>query len=142
MVAFEPAKRRNLRMVLTVLPAFCSSRTSGAPIGVPGDVNTERVALKNWARRCSLPHVGWPAIRPVLATQRLTSFQTEISFTDGKALWNFVISRLYSATDGRWRSRPLRCECSKAMRTRCFDACAALIHACAALRSLGDSITS
>src|SRR3954447_3432928 len=134
MVAREPAKRLNLRIVLTALAMFCWSRTSRATIFVPGRLKTWRTALKYDARRCSLLHVGWPATRPVRAWQRLTSFQTEISFTVGKAVWNFVISRLYSATDGRRRSRPRRCERSKAMRTRWWAACADVIQARAAAR--------
>src|SRR3954470_21158557 len=120
---------------------FSCASPSGATIFVPDDLNTERTALKYEARRCSLPHVGCPATR-VRDWQRLTSFQTEISFTEGNALWNFVISRLYSATDGRRRSRPLRCERSKATRTRWLAAWAAAIQACVAARSLGESITS
>ena len=81
-------------------------------------------------------------MRPARDWQRLTSFQTEISFTVGNAWWNFVISRLYSATEGRRRSRPLRWECSNETRTRWLAAWAALIHARAAARSLGESITS
>src|SRR3954447_24079693 len=141
-VAREPAKRRKRRIVETVLLTFCSSSTSRATIRVPGRLKTWRTALKYDASRCSLRHVGWPATRPVRAWQRLTSFQTEISRTVGKALWNFVISRLYSATDGRRRSRPRRCERSKAMRMRWLAACAAAIHDWVAARSLGESITS
>src|SRR6478672_13846286 len=123
MVAFDPAKRLNLRIVLIVFVTFCSSRTSSATIFVPGAVKTWRTALKYEARRCSLPQVGWPARRD-FDWQRLTSFQTETSLTVGKAWWNFVISRLYSATDGRCRSRPARCERSKATRTRWLAASA------------------
>src|SRR3954471_22334789 len=141
-VAREPAKRRKRRIVETVLLTFCSSSTSRATIFVPGRLKTWRTALKYAGSRCSLRHVGWPATRPVRAWQRFTSFQTEISRTVGKAWWNFVISRLYSATDGRRRSRPRRCERSNATRRRCCPPCAAAIQACAAARSLGESITS
>jgi len=47
-----------------------------------------------------LPAGGWPA-GSALLWQRLTSFQTEISFTRGKAFLNFFISAVYSLTDGR-----------------------------------------
>src|SRR3954469_8449928 len=99
MVAREPAKRLNLRIVLTALAMFCWSRTSRATIFVPGRLKTWRTALKYDASSRSLFHVGWPGTRAVRAWQRFASFQSETSFPVGNALWNFLISRLYSATD-------------------------------------------